>query len=314
VAFELPATRDARRFLASHFGREVGLVELVGEGAWSRCFAFEEDGRERVVRFGRFVEDFEKDRRATRFRSPRLPIPEVFEVGTALGMHFAISERVRGEPLESLGADRFAAALPGLLAALDALRCADLSASRGFGPWDTTGRGRARSWRAHLLAVADDPPATRTHGWHERLRAAPDAFTLLREGHARLAELTRELPPVRHLVHADLINRNVLVAGDRITGIFDWGCSLYGDFLYDLAWLEFWSPWHPGVAAAGVRAAAERHFATTGLTVPEFERRWLACAIHIGLEHLAYNAHTGDRGALDAVAARLAPYVQERLG
>jgi hygromycin-B 4-O-kinase len=89
--------------------------------------------------------------------------------------------------------------------------------------------------------------------------------------------------------------------------VFDWGCSIYGDFLYDLAWIDFWSPWHPGIAAASLRAVAERHFAAIGLEVPALERRWLACAIHIGLDHLAYDAHTGDIAALEAVARRLAP-------
>ncbi|HKJ25601.1 MAG TPA: phosphotransferase [Myxococcota bacterium] len=310
----LPGLDEARRFLASHLGREVGPVAPVGEGAWSRCFGFIDGGRELVVRFGRFGHDFAKDRRAARFRDDALPIPEVLEVGEALGMHFAISTRVRGEPIERLAPDRFAAALPSLWAALDALRRADLSGSPGWGPWDASGHGRAASWREHLLAVVDDPPGSRTHGWRRRLRDSPDAHTLLDAGHARLAELVVDLPVTRHLVHADLINRNVLVSGDRIRGVFDWGCSLYGDFLYDLAWLEFWSPWHEGIAAARVRAAAERHFTELGLEVPRLGRRWLACAIHIGLEHLAYNAHTGDRRALEAVAARLAPLLDAPSG
>ncbi len=70
-------TSDARGFLEEHLDREVDAVELVGEGAWSRCFGFTDRGREFVIRFGKFVEDFEKDRRAASFSSAALPVPEV---------------------------------------------------------------------------------------------------------------------------------------------------------------------------------------------------------------------------------------------
>jgi aminoglycoside phosphotransferase (APT) family kinase protein len=48
------------------------------------------------------------------------------------------------------------------------------------------------------------------------------------------------------VLHADLLNRDVLVAGDgsRLVAVFDWGCSAYDDFLYELAWFTFWVPWH----------------------------------------------------------------------
>jgi hygromycin-B 4-O-kinase len=309
VSPPLPDADEARRFLASRFGRDPGPIERVGAGAWSRCFGFRDGARDLVIRFGRFAADFEKDRHAARFRTAALPIPAVLDVGAGLGVHFAICERVRGEPLEHLGPERFAAVLPSLFATLDALRAADLAEAPGWGAWDGHGRGAAGSWRAHLLAVADDPPDARTHGWRDRLRATPEADALMRAGHARLDALTRELPVTRHLVHADLLAGNVLVRGDRIAGVFDWGCSLYGDFLYDLAWLDFWSPWHPGVAAADPRAAAERHFAEAGLEMPALGTRWVACALHIGLDHLAYNAWKGDREALGAVAGRLAPWL-----
>ena len=52
----------------------------------------------------------------------------------------------------------------------------------------------------------------------------------------------------RHLIHSDLLNYNVLVADGRISAVIDWGCAMYGDFLYDLAWFEFWAPWYAGLA------------------------------------------------------------------
>lgn len=51
-----------------------------------------------------------------------------------------------------------------------------------------------------------------------------------------LEGLVVRLPEVeRRIVHADLLNRNVLVDGDRLTSVLDWGNVMYGDPLYDSA-------------------------------------------------------------------------------
>ena len=66
-------------------------------------------------------------------------------------------------------------------------------------------------------------------------------------GERELRALAAGCPELRHVIHMDLLNRNVLVSedGTRIEAVFDWGCSAYGDFLYDVAWFTFWAPWHP---------------------------------------------------------------------
>ena len=75
---------------------------MIGEGAWSRCFGYLVGDREYAVRFGRYIEDFQKDHWAARFSSALLPIPKVFEVREALDGYFAISRRAHGIPLENV--------------------------------------------------------------------------------------------------------------------------------------------------------------------------------------------------------------------
>jgi aminoglycoside phosphotransferase (APT) family kinase protein len=84
-----------------------------------------------------------------------------------------------------------------------------------------------------------------------------------------------------------------------VTGVFDWGCSAYGDHLLELAWFDFWSPWHPALDLAPLMA-------TTSIALGErVEQRYLACLLYIGLGHLAYNAHLEDWSALVGVEQRL---------
>ncbi len=91
-----------------------------------------------------------------------------------------------------------------------------------------------------------------------------------------------------HLVHADLLNFNVLVRGIRPSAFLDWGCALAGDFLYDVAWLIYYQFWYPAWQRIDILAEARAHFARTALPVPEFERRLQACLLHIGLGDLRY--------------------------
>src|SRR5690606_23678556 len=82
--------------LTAHFDPACTGVELIGEGAWSRAFAFRRGEQELVARFGRHVDDFQKDQRASAYQSPVLPIPEVLAIGPAFDGYFAVSTRVHG--------------------------------------------------------------------------------------------------------------------------------------------------------------------------------------------------------------------------
>ncbi|MGI8551412.1 MAG: phosphotransferase family protein, partial [Dehalococcoidia bacterium] len=126
--------------------------------------------------------------------------------------------------------------------------------------------------------------------WRARLEASPTGAAAFDEAFQHLTSLVANCPEDRHLVHSDLLNRNVLVSGDQIAAVFDWGCSMYGDFLYDLAWFTFWSPWYPAMRGIDFRVEARRHYAAIGLAVPNFEQRLRCYEMHIGLAGQAYCA------------------------
>jgi hygromycin-B 4-O-kinase len=194
--------------------------------------------------------------------------------------------------------------LPAIFAALDAARRVDCSASSGYGIWGADGNAPHQSWRAALLAIADDRPGERTHGWRERLVASPTGSGPFDEALARLEALIPDSAPQRHLIHSDLLNYNVLVAGSRISAVLDWGCAMYGDFLYDLAWFAFWAPWYAAWRGIDFRGEAVHHFASIGLAVPQFDKRLTGCQIHIGLAAQAYNAFKERWDALEETARR----------
>ena len=289
----------ARRFLEERFP-DVARVEPIGHGAWSRAFAFHATGRDLVARFGAHGEDFAKDRFAARFASPALPVPDVIETGEALGRYYAVSERRFGGFIDELDGEELRALLPSLFATLDAMRAVDLSGASGWGMWDGSGNAPHASWRDALLRIAE--PNDRLPGWRERLASSPTGLGPFEEAYARMEKLIRFAPPERHLIHSDLLHFNVLTRDGRITAVLDWGNALFGDFLYDLAWFVFWSPWFPAWHGIDFAAEALRHYDAIGLGVSHFQERLACCQLHIGLDSMAYCAFTGNLAQLDEVA------------
>jgi hygromycin-B 4-O-kinase len=291
----------AQRFIQHRYGDRVGELTLVGAGEWSTAYAFTLDGRELVARFGAYGEDFVKDRAMARHSSDELPIPAVVELGEAPGGFFIIAQRVRGQFLDDLDEVGMRAVLPALLAALDTVRDIDIADTTGFGGWSPDGVAPHRSWAESLLSITQERSG-RLHGWRDALEGSPTGSAPFDAGVEVLRSLAPRLPERRQLIHQDLLNRNVLVSGARLSAVLDWGNSLYGDGLYDLAWLLFWWPWYPAWSGIDIHAIIAAHLKSRSHEVAEVELRLRCYQIHIGLDSQSYNAFTGRWANLAAVA------------
>jgi len=304
---ELVDRDGAARFLAERYGPSAGNVAELGAGDWSRAFSFRLDNRDLVVRFGRHPDDFAKDRQAMAFARPELPVPAVLDIGETLpGVFYAISQRHFGVFLEDLDERGWHRLLPALLRALDALRDVPPPGSGVDWASEQGVSSAPSSWPQWLVASLEDRPGERVSGWRATLKETPDIEDVFVLGERALRALLGACPDIRHVLHRDLLNRNVLVAQDasRLEAVLDWGCSLAGDFLYEVAWMTFWAPWHPALKAVYFGRVIEDHYTATGLRVENFDQRLACYELHIGLEHLAYCAFTRREDDLHAVARR----------
>jgi hygromycin-B 4-O-kinase len=281
---------DVTAFLRAHLGDGIDAVERIPLGQWSKAFSFHDRARERdfIVRFSQLDEDFRKDQRAMAYTSADLPVPRLVEIGEAFDGFYAISERAFGEVLEERDEASMRRVLPSLLAMLDATRRVDLSTAEGYGGWRGDGRGSHPSWRAAVLGVALDTPDLHTHGWRARLAQSEIGMRAFEAAFAEVERLVDACPNERHLVHSDLLYYNVLVADERISAVLDWGSSMYGDFLWDLAWFTFWQPWYTAWSGIDFRVAGREHFAEIGVDIPNFDERMRCYELCIGLDGIAY--------------------------
>jgi hygromycin-B 4-O-kinase len=303
-------TAQVEQFLTQHTKHAVTDILPLKGGEWSQAFAVYMNDGSYVIRFGRHVEDYNKDRLASNFASKYLPIARVLEVGSAFEEYFAISEQAFGEMLDELGSDAMQKIVPAVMQMLNALREADVSNTHGFGGWNADGNAPHSSWRDYLLAVEYDDPERRTHGWREKLANSPTGDSVFMEALERLKELVDVCPEERHLIHGDLLNRNTLVKDNQIAAVIDWGNSVYGDFLYDLAWISYCVFWHPAMQGIDWEAEAEKYYASIGITIPNFKERLLCYKIHIGLDAQSYNAFTGRWDELEINTTKTAELIK----
>jgi aminoglycoside phosphotransferase (APT) family kinase protein len=294
---------QVKSFLDEYFGNSVDKVELLGAGDWSRAFSFDHQGRALVARFGKYREDFEMDRIAMDFVRPGLPIPRVLDIGPAFGESFAISERHSGRFLDSIGADEPEKLALGVLRLLDALREVPID-QNSSARWP--GDEPHLSWRDWLTTSVEDDGNERVGGWRKELAKSPEIEAVYTRSVREMLALVDDVPATLHVVHRDLLTRNVLVNDNcEVSAVYDWGCSICGDYLFDVAWFTFWAPWMKGVGSLDMAELVRFHHREIGVDMTNFDERLRCYELQIGAEHLGYQTVMNDAAERIKVAVRL---------
>jgi len=270
--------------VAEHGARAVlggaTVPEPLAAGAWSTAYALTVGGRAMVLRVSRYGGDFAKDEAVSAVVGGLLPVPAVTARGETGEWAYAVSERLTGTPLDDLDASALADVLPDLFDVMDTISRIEVG-GRGYGVWDPSRTAPYRSWPEYLLAVDQETP--RVPGWHAALAASGVGLEPFERGLATLHRLAPRVPDERRMIHDDLLARNVLARGDRISGVLDWGSACFGDPLYDAAWLLYCWGWYPQWSTVDIEAAIGRRWNPDPATMRAYR-------LHIGLGSIAYCA------------------------
>lgn len=162
----VPTTTEVEQLLAGSLSwANATNVERIGEGAWSTAFGFNDDGRALVIRIGEHESDFRRDQVMSSLATPALPIPDVIDVGQIPGggtsnrLHYCVSTRAFGVPLESCGTEEWPAVAELVADSLQAMRAWTPRAAALQGVGHTV-----VPWREQLLAIERDDLASRGAG------------------------------------------------------------------------------------------------------------------------------------------------------
>lgn len=270
--------KSVARFLQEKIDPNIASIEFLKGGEISQAFSFTSKGEEFVIRLNHEKYSFEKDEYAYKhFSSQKIPIPKITKIGKFNeSLFFAISEKAKGKTLDTFSIDVQKKLIPHLISIHDAFRKVKLSQD-GFGHWGKNGNAKYKSWRESLAHNSNDH--------FEKLYK--DTFlekSIVEEVHSKINSFLPMLPEERYLVHGDFAGNNAVSDGEKITGILDWGESLYGDPLYDIAWGDFY------FEELELGSAVKKHYQDLKISTSSFDERILCYQLKIGVGGLGFFA------------------------
>lgn len=273
---------DVQVFLEQNY-QKVNNIRKIVEGESSQAYSFICSEGKRILRVNtNGNQGFLKDLLAhQRFNSTDIPIPAILAVGEmAKDVYFAVSVQSEGEMVSKLNKQQNKIILPELVRMLDHIHSLTPIAD-GYGEWDAEGKGKYNSWQDVLLAWLEE-------NWAETKAAPFYDESLHDELRRHIRGLLEYCPEVRTLVHGDFGLENLMSDGNHITGVIDWEMSMYGDFLYDIAWLDRWGTRH-GYGYAGI---FKEYYKSQNRMPENYDQRIQCYKLCIALDSLGFYAYS----------------------
>jgi hygromycin-B 4-O-kinase len=273
----------------------------IAEGLTSQAFTFRSSSAVYVIRINRAIEGFRKDLFVSRkFASPALPIPDVIEVGyLERGDAYCVSRLAPGVRLNDLHADEIERITGPTMRVMEAITSSNLTGTAGFGRFDATGAAPYATWKEYLSNVDD----LHRFDWRQAINEVDPG--VIDQAKRLVMALVPDCPEYRCLIHGDFGSYNVLADADHITAVIDWDLAMFGDPLYEVANLFFWSETclEPHIA----------HCTSQWSGLPHWHERLLCYQLHIGLQEI-YESAVG-AGAIDVkwLTARCAEIISQHV-
>ena len=274
------------QFLTEKYGSEPQWTPIA-EGMESRVFTFIWDDQEYILRVNPNQPGFQKDRWCfQQFHSEEQPIPKILEIGS-FSPHYAysISNRLSGITLEDSAIPILQQLTPYVSQVWSVISQAPLPSSEGFGPFNEYGHASFSSWQSFLQSTIRG----KNRQWDRLFASNLLDATALQPVMQNYLKLIEYCPEEHKLVHGDFGSNNVLTDGQKITGVLDWDCALYGDPLFDVAGSFFWSPW-----LDCMRIQSEFFHKTLG-NEADFALRLQCYQLRCGLEEIDAIAQLGNK-------------------
>ena len=283
-------------FLRKSFSESSSSLEPIKSGELSQGFFFISQGKDYVIRINKKLEGFRKDKYAhDNFHSKDIPIPRTIKLGKFNDtLHYSITERAPGKIIDDFKKTKILDFIPSIIKTLDAIHNTSIDAER-FGDWNSKGVAKNNTWKEHLLELMDENDEDLKNKNHSGFLEE----YVVKELTKIYSSLIVYCPEIRHLVHADFGFNNTLSDGEKITGVIDWENSKYGDFLFDIAWLNFWQK------EINYKDIFLQHYKKNKVDINNFEERILCYTLYFGIGSLFFFAKSEQEGSYTFARDRL---------
>lgn len=219
---------------------EVHDLEPLSGGEASRAYGFVAGDRRLVLRANHHAPYDVDAWISERLAGTPVPAPRVLRTGRHGRHHWAISERAPGSILDAFDMPTWLALRASLVDTLATIHAAPIADTSGYGWLAASGNAAHATW--HEFLSTDGRYGTFLDWDHVRAVATPRQRKLFDAAWEISDLLIPNCPEERVFLHGDYSSDNILSDGDRLTGVIDWSNALYGDPLWDVAWMDIWAP------------------------------------------------------------------------
>lgn len=289
-------TEQVLQVLNQHFSTPITDLAPVEGGLISRTLTFRTNGADYIIRFNKdnmLNSNLPKEAYLYQKLAPAgVPIPEILSTGRLGEYYYAISRKAPGKVLEQLPIKEVEQLLPQVIEIMDTIHHIDISDTTGYGGFNYQGKASARSWRDVLLKVEEEEDDKDFFGkWHHLFEDSFLERPFFDEIYQHMCQLLNFCPNERYLLYGNPSFRNLLAQDGKITAALDWVDAMYGDFVYDIAYLDFWCP------ELRISDRFLAYYQRQQIPVPAYAERLLCYQCYIALISLRFYAFTDNEPA-----------------
>ncbi len=235
------------------------------------------------------------------FASSVLPVAPILKVGWFENLFYAISEKLPGKGLGFLSEEEYRRTIPSIVETLYAIQQTGVKKWSGYGLLDDQGTGMFPSWNSFIANVIEEERMEGFYGkWHILFHTTFLERDYFEKVYEEMLKLLKKCPEERYLVHGGYGYNNLLAHEGRVTAVLGWADAMYGDFVYDIAYLHQWPPFEIDYSEL-----LYRYFTDKRVTIPNFRERLLCYQLYIGLDGLRFFAKTNNPEAYQATCRKL---------
>jgi hygromycin-B 4-O-kinase len=290
--------------LRENFDLPIQELTPVQGGLVAQTLSFRVNEKEYILRFTSSSMDASYQKEAfiyKHFSSPDIPIPSILKVGRLGKSYYAIFQKMPGRELDSLSQAEYQQALPSIIQTLHSIHQVNVQEWCDFGWLDDHGMGMFPSWEGFIAKIIEEERPDGFYGkWHNLFSSTFLERDFFETVYKQMLRLLEYCPEERHLVHGGYGYKNVLAQEGKVTAVSGWFDAMYGDFVYDIAWIDSWPP--HGIDYGEL---CHQYYAGKGIPLPNYRERMTCYKLYSGLDGLRFFAKTNNRKSYQSVCQKL---------
>lgn len=258
---------SVHKFVKDKYGINAEQVTPITSGEFSSAYFLDSEDRKLVLRVNLETDlGFRKDS-VIHNTYPNIQAPKIIENGKfGESGFYSLSEMVAGKQLHLLSAQENISSMSSLFSAMNEIHTSEFSSCDLLNSED---------WKSILKKY--------TENGYDKIEATFFDDNRYKQLLAVFDKQIQMTLPSSYLLHGDFGRTNIFSENGKITGIIDWSEAMVGDFLWDLAWIAFWST---EIDFAGMYYKFNKN--NTKLDMSNFEERLSLYTLVIGIHTLLF--------------------------